>query len=573
MSKILHLFLLLVLSCTKNTPEFRKAPVYAQGDYKNHHVLTKGHVVSSQNDQATRIGLKILEEGGNIIDAAVATSFMLSVVRPQSSGLGGGGFLLYYDQASGKTTAFDFRERAPARSTEGMFLKEDGSVDTDKLWFGVYSIAVPGLVRGLFDIHRRSGKLPWSKVVAPAIKVAEQGFPIYWHYIHSVDIAYNQLIKETEASRLFLGKDKRKLSYGDNLKQPDLARTLRIIAADGAKGFYEGEVARKIVQTVNERGGILNISDLRDYKMVTREPVEGKYRGFRILSMPPPSSGGSHIIQILNLLEPQALEEWGPQDPRFIHAFTQAMQISFADRATYMADPDFVDVPFERIISKDYAKRLQKHFSPRAISSDLFPDHNTFRESEETTHFTIGDREGNIVVSTQSINGWFGSGVVAKGTGVLMNNQMYDFTPKSGFLNSLGAIGAEGNKIAPFKRSISSMAPTIVFKDDEPYIALGTPSASMIISCIAQVLFNIIDYKLPLFDAVSATRVFHGWKPNLLRVEAPYLPTNTTRELIKRGHEVEEKGLFCTILAIMRKNNSWEGVADPRTPNLVLGSP
>jgi gamma-glutamyltranspeptidase/glutathione hydrolase len=513
----------------------------------------------------------MFRQGGNIVDAAVAVSFAISVERPQSTGIGGGGFLMFYEKKRDRVHVWDFRERAPARAHAKMFLKEDGTPDPLRSIDGPLAVAVPGLVRGLWDIHRRHGKLPWATVVAPAVKLAQEGFPVYPHLVDAIKDRAAVLKLDPEAARTFFTPEGEVPPVGYRLLQPELAHTLRTIAEKGPDGFYKGKVARLMVESIQARGGKMSLADLANYQTRERRPVEGSYRGYKIYSMPPPSSGGTHVVQILNLLEPQNLRQWGPQHAETVHRFATAGQIAFADRARYMGDPDFSGVPVKKLTSKAYAKHMQAFFGERALSSGTFPLKRLPDGPTETTHFTLADGEDNVVVSTQTINGWFGAGMMGQGTGVVLNNEMDDFAQKVGAQNLFGAVGGDKNLVAPGKRPLSSMSPTIIFKDGRPVLALGTPSGTRIITCVAQTALNVMEFGMPLYDAVAATRFHHQWQPEELRVEDPSLPEETLVALRGKGHNVVAKALGCQIQAVQRTAKGWLGVSDPRGEGLAIG--
>lgn len=572
--KSLSLFLvLLVLAGCSGTysDSLRTIPLLPGHKRTQHEATSSGFMITSQGTVSSSAGFEMFRQGGNIIDAAVAVSFAISVERPQSTGIGGGGFLIFHEKKTGKTHVFDFREVAPLRSSAKMFLKKDGSPDPQKSIYGPHAVAVPGLVRGLWDIHQRFGKLSWAQTLAPAIRLAEEGLPVYPHLIDAIKAEAPRLKADRDASRIFFLPGGKVPHQGYLLKQTDLARTLRKIAAQGPAGLYGGSVAQSIVSTVRGRGGILSLKDLSDYRSKEREAVRGKFHNYEIISMPPPSSGGTHVVQILNLLENQNLSQWGPQHPESIHRIATAMQISFADRAKYMGDPDFAPIPFKQLSSKKYARHLQQYLRDEALPSSTFPLMSLPQESSETTHFTLADRDQNIVVSTQTINGWFGSGMVARGTGIVLNNEMDDFAQAVGASNLFGAIGGDKNLVAPKKRPLSSMSPTIVLQDGKPFLALGTPSGTRIISCVAQTMLNVLEFRLPLYDAVAATRIHHQWLPEEIRVERPSLPDATLLALRKKGHAISNTGLGCQVQAIQRVGDKWVGVSDPRGEGLAIG--
>jgi gamma-glutamyltranspeptidase / glutathione hydrolase len=565
------LMMMFVMSCSREHSGLMKAKLIDGHERSQHEAFSSGAMITSQGTVSSLAGLEMFKRGGNIIDAAVAVSFAISVERPQSTGIGGGGFLIYYDKKDQKAYVFDFRETAPLKGHAKMFLNADGTVNPLKSIYGPHAVAVPGLVRGLWEIHQKFGVLPWADTLAPAIKLAENGLKVYPHLKDAIDEEAKELKKDPESSRIFFRNDGSNPQVGDLLKQRDLALTLKLIARKGADGFYTGSVAKSIVETVQSRGGVMTLNDLKSYKMKTREAVVGDYKGFKIISMPPPSSGGTHVVQILNLLEKQDLNQWGPQHPESLHRIATAMQISFADRAKYMGDPDFTSVPFKKLTSKSYALNMQKYFNSKAIASSEFPLKKIPDGPTETTHFTLTDKFENVVVSTQTINGWFGSALTAKGTGIVLNNEMDDFAQAVGASNLFGAIGGSKNLVEPKKRPLSSMSPSIVLKDNKPFLALGTPSGTRIITCVAQTMLNVLEFNLPLFDAVSATRIHHQWLPEELRVEAPAFPVSVMKKLQDKGHNVKEQSLGCQIQAIQRIGDQWVGVSDPRGEGLAVG--
>lgn len=570
--RILSVLLVFLVGCSSKKPEGLRTVDLLPGHTRSQHeAKSKGVMITSQGTVSSQAGLEMFRQGGNIIDAAVAVSFAISVERPQSTGIGGGGFLIFYEKKTGKSFVWDFREVAPLKGHSKMFLKADGTPDPEKSIYGPFAVAVPGLVRGLWEVHKRWGKLPWSNTVQPAIRLAEEGLPVYPHLVDAIKEESPRLKADPDAAKIFFMPDGSIPPVGHILKQTDLGKTLRIIAKQGTRGFYEGSVAKNIVHTVRSNGGIMTAQDLAGYRAKERAAIEGSYNGFKIISMPPPSSGGTHVVQILNLLEQQNLAQWGAQHPETIHRIATAMQISFADRAKYMGDPDFSPIPSKELSSKSYAQAMQKYFGPKARASKDFPLPAIPDDKPETTHFTLADSEENIVVSTQTINGWFGSGLVARGTGIVLNNEMDDFAQAVGASNLFGAIGGDKNLVAPKKRPLSSMSPTLVLKDGKPFLALGTPSGTRIISCVAQTMLNVLEFRLPLYDAVAATRVHHQWMPEEIRIEKPFLPNAAFKDLEARGHKVKRQALGCQIQAIQRVGDAWVGVSDPRGEGLAIG--
>jgi gamma-glutamyltranspeptidase / glutathione hydrolase len=529
-------------------------------------------MVTTQGQGTTRAALSTFQKGGNIIDAFVAASFAISVERPHSTGIGGGGFLLYYSKKDNQVYAFDFREIAPLMATANMYLNKKSEVQPLLSQEGALAVANPGLVRGLYEIHKRFGSLPWKETINPAIKLAREGFPMYGQLYEALQDRRDLLLNDPEARETFYTKDRKTPLLGTIIYQENLAKTLEIIADKGADGFYKGRVADSIVSTVRKKRGLLSFRDLRTYKMIERIPVSGIYKGLKIYSMPPPSSGGIHVIQILKMLEPHGLKEKGPQSVEAVHLTANAMQRAFVDRASYLGDPDFHPVPMKELVSDGYLRDLSKSInSEKAIRADQIKKISLPYESDDTTHFTIADEEGNLVASTQTINGWFGSGVMARGTGIILNNEMDDFAQKVGAKNLFGAVGGQFNLVQPRKRPLSSMSPTIITKDNGPFMALGSPSGTRIITCVAQTILNAVEFEMPLYEAVAATRIHQQWQPDQLKIEAPFLNPKVEKELKELGHHVVHERLGCSIQAIKKIKEGWHGVSDPRGEGLALG--
>ncbi len=529
-------------------------------------------MVTTQGGATTRAALHVLGLGGNLIDAFVAASFAISVERPHSTGLGGGGFLLYFDRASNKVHSFDFREIAPHRSRSNMYLSKAGETQPLLSQDGALAVATPGLVRGLWDIHQKFGKLPWKDCVEPAVKVAREGFPLYPQLQEALIDRKDVLWEDQEFRKTFFTKEGTVPLLGTIIYQENLAKTLEKIGREGATAFYEGEVASAIIKSIRDKGGIMTHKDLREYRMKERDPVTANYKGLKIFSMPPPSSGGIHVIQILKMLEKYDLKTMRPQSAEAVHLTANAMQRAFLDRAMYLGDPDFNEVPVKKLLDAKYlAEMSEKINSPSAIPADALRPVKLPYESSDTTHFSLADKEGNLVASTQTINGWFGSGVIAQGTGIILNNEMDDFAQKVGAQNLFGAVGGKFNLVEPKKRPLSSMSPTIITKDGAPFMALGSPSGTRIITCVAQTILNAVEFEMPLYEAVSATRIHQQWQPDILKVEAPFLASHVEEELKKKGHKIIHEGLGCSIQAIKRDGKSWTGVSDPRGEGLAKG--
>lgn len=538
-----------------------------------HEAVAKNTMVTTQGQGTTHAALTILGKEGNIIDAFVAASFAISVERPHSTGIGGGGFLMYFNKAENKVYAFDFREIAPLAATKNMYLTKAGETQPLLSQEGALAVANPGLVKGLYEIHQRFGKLPWKDCIQPAIKLAREGFPMYEQLYEAMEDRRELLLMDPEAKATFFTKEGKTPLLGTTVIQENLAKTLEIIAEKGSEGFYSGKVADKIIKTIKSKRGLLSHKDLRTYKMVERTPVTGAYKGLKIYSMPPPSSGGIHVIQILKMLEPYDLKGMGPQSTDAVHLTANAMQRAFLDRASYLGDPDFHPVPMKELTSDNYLAKLSKSINTeKAIKANELKPIPLPYESSDTTHFTIADKDGNLVASTQTINGWFGSGVMAQGTGIILNNEMDDFAQKVGAQNLFGAVGGSNNLVEARKRPLSSMSPTIITKNNEPFMALGSPSGTRIITCVAQTILNSVEFEMPLYEAVAATRIHQQWQPDQLKIETPFLEKSVEEELKKRGHDVVHERLGCSIQAIKKDKNGWNGVSDPRGEGLALGT-
>ena len=536
------------------------------------------YMVATQGVRSSKIGRDIFALGGNVIDVAVAVSLALGVERPQSTGIGGGGFLLFYNAREQTVQAIDFRESAPSGVREKMYLDERGRVIPKLSVHGPLSVATPGLVRGLYQTHLRYGKLTWDKVVAPSIALAERGFPVYPHLAKAIALKESLLKKYHPQKLPFFDVNGSPLSVGAILHQPELAQTLRLIQEQGDKAFYSGEIAHRIIATQKKYGGIIEGNDLINYTYRIRDAIWGKWHNYKVASMPLPSAGGVQIIQMLNVLSTYPLEQWGRNNAQTIHITASAMQLSFADRTRYLGDRDFVSVPVVRLTSNSYARELRSKINPHFAtpSSHIYPLEDIHSdESTQTTHFTIMDREGNTVTSTQTINTLFGSGVVVEGTGIVLNNQMDDFSSNPGVANTYGAIGGKANKIVALKRPLSSMSPTIVFdgKSHKPVLALGSPGGTKIISCVLHTILNRLLYRMPLPQAMSALRYHHQWWPDQIRVEYPSFSSQVASNLHQRGYRLKEKDLYCKVNAIERKRLSGQlvGVVDPRGEGLAIG--
>ena len=576
MTPLLVSILLVFLSCTHHPRKAPLLPLAQNVASENHQEEGSKYMITTQGPASSEAGRNILEQGGNLVDAAVAVSFALGVERPQSTGIGGGGFLLFHNASEAKTLAVDFRETAPGKSHEKMYQDKKGEVIPRLSLDGPLSTGVPGLVAGLYEIHRRYGKLPWPQLLIPSIELAEGGFKVYPHLAQAIEKRKDVLKKYGSSSKVFFDSLGRPLRVGDTLRQLQLATTLRIIARLGRDGFYKGVVAQKIVATQKKYGGIIDIKDLSSYKVRFRQPVYGKFKNYTIASMPPPSSGGVHIIQMLNILSGVDLKGHGVLSADAVHRSVQAMQRAFADRAAYLGDMDFVRIPIKGLTSPEYAAVLRKNMYKAQPSQEVkagnpWPYDNP-EESGETTHFTLMDTQGNTISSTQTINNLFGSAVVVEGTGIVLNDEMDDFSSRPGTPNLFLAIGGQENRIEPNKRPLSSMSPTIVFNEQgQPLLALGSPSGTRIINCVMQTILNYLVYDLPLYKSVAALRFHHQWMPDKVFVEPPGFSPELTEELTKRGHTLEIKDLGCKVNAISWANGPLIGVIDPRGQGKAVG--
>jgi gamma-glutamyltranspeptidase/glutathione hydrolase len=534
-------------------------------DHANAESFGQLYAVSTQGRFASLAAQEILDQGGNLIDAAVAASFTISVERPHSTGIGGGGFFLYHEAKTKKVYAIDFRERAPLKATRDMYV-HDGKGDTHLSQDGATAAAVPGLVAGLLEIHARFGKMELAKVMAPAIRLADEGFPVYAELANALSSRTPVLKEDPSAAKIFLDAKKESLKTGDLLVQKDLAQTLRGIAAHGRAGFYAGKVASQFVKYSKYHHGLLTQKDLDQYQVKWREPLQGSFEGYTLYSMPPPSSGGVHVIQFLEFLEKDHLREKGFLSAESIHLAAASLQSAFADRAQYLGDPDFVKVPVKGLLSPAYvaARRADVSLTKARKADEVRAGNPMPYESSDTTHLSLMDREGNTVSTTQTINGWMGAGVVVPGTGVLLNNEMDDFSVQPGVPNMFGALGGDANAIAPTKTPLSSMSPTILMKDGQPRMAVGAPGGTRIISCTAQTILNYVEFGLPLYESVASIRYHHQWKPDVLAIDPPGPAPEVLIRLREMGYQVEIKPVGCNVMAVTREGDQLHGVADPR---------
>ncbi|MCS7025438.1 MAG: gamma-glutamyltransferase [Bryobacteraceae bacterium] len=533
-----------------------------------HPVRERKAIVVAQEPHATEVGVDVLRAGGNAVDAAVAVAFALAVTYPVAGNLGGGGFLLYRS-AQGETEFFDFRERAPAAASRDMYLDSSGNLTRESM-IGWKAAAVPGTVHGLETAHKKYGSKPWASLLAPAIKLA-YGFPVSYALAESLRFSAKLLDRFPESRRIFL-RDGKYFEPGDKLVQPELARTLQRLARGGAKEFYEGETARKLAAEMKANGGLITQEDLRNYRTVMRRPLEGSYKGYQILTAPPPSSGGVGILQMMGMLEPSGYEKYGAGSAAAIHFVAETMRRYYADRSEHLADPDFHPVPLSALLNPQYLAKRRASIRPdRATPSDEVKAGDFhLPESAETTHFSIVDPAGNAVALTYTINGGYGNGVTVPGLGFLLNNEMDDFAAKPGVPNMFGLVQGEANAIQPYKRPLSSMTPTIVLKDGKLFMVVGAPGGSRIITGVLQVILNVIDFGMNVQEAIDAPRFHHQWRPDQLSLESGFSPD--TIELLKqRGHQIRSIPNVALVEAIVVENGFLAGGSDRRAHGKAAG--
>lgn len=540
-------------------PAEGREPVYAR----------KGMVVA-QEPLAADVGVTVLKSGGNAVDAAVAVGFALAVTHPLAGNLGGGGFMLIR-MADGRTSFIDFREKAPAKAKHDMYLDSSGNPTNDSI-VGWRSVGVPGTVRGFELAHQKFGRKPWAELVKPAIDLAANGFPVSksqmdsWRGGHAASL----LSQFPESKRIFL-KDGAFYNWQENFRQPELARTLERIARFGARDFYQGETAHLLADDMAANGGLITLADLHDYQAVERTPLEGNYKGYHIITSPPPSSGGVGILQMLAMLDGTGYEKTGAGSAETYHYLAAVMQRYFADRNEYLGDPDFVKNPISALLDPAYIQKCRATIDPnRATPSDqISPGLPSAVEGTNTTHYSIVDEQGNAVAVTYTLNGGYGSGITLPGAGFLLNNEMDDFASKPGTPNMFGLVQGEQNSIAPGKRPLSSMTPTIILKDDKPFLVLGAPGGPVIITAVLQVIVNVIDFRMNLQDAVDFPRVHDQWKPDRLSVERGVSP-DTIAALKRMGYSIDEG--YSALVEAIRMSDGWlQGAPDGRASGKAAG--
>ena len=518
-------------------------------------------IVVSDHPLATQAGTEILDRGGNAVDAAIATGFALAVVDQAASGLGGGGFMIIYEARDKRAHALDFRETAPEAAHADLYARGGKPVPSLSLT-GALAVAVPGEVAGLLAAMKRFGSLPLAALMAPAIRLATEGFPLDAALRYAIERQSSNMKRFPELARVFLVKDEVP-PEGEIIRQPDLGQTLKAVVAEGADVFYQGWIAQAIVDSVKRDGGVLTLEDLRSYKPIWREPLVGSYRKRTVITMPPPSSGGVALIQMLNVLEGHQLTKLAPNSATYLHLVAESMKHAFADRAQYLGDPDFVNAPIPTLVSKDYASWIRGRISPVKTHPSKYYGLGNFKaEQGGTTHFSVLDRFGNAVACTLSVNTRFGSKILVPKTGIVLNNEMDDFAiHPSG--NVYGLVGNDANSLQPKKRPLSSMTPTIILQGDRPELIVGGAVGPRIISAVLQTILNVLDFQMPINEAVEAPRIHHQWIPDELNVE-DRLPPETKKSLERRGHTIRERTTLGVVQAVLAKRSKTSGAADSR---------
>ncbi|MCZ4245247.1 gamma-glutamyltransferase [Pedobacter punctiformis] len=539
---------------------------------KNNSGEFKNGMVVSAHPEASQVGVDILKKGGNAVDAAVAVQFALAVVYPNAGNIGGGGFMVYRS-AAGETNALDFREKAAAAANRDMYLDAAGNPIVDKSLYGHLAAGVPGSVDGMVEAHKKYGKLSWAQVIQPAIDLAEKGFKITKRQAGELNGLHRNFMDFNPLGTAFVNLEST-WKENDLLVQNELANTLKLIQQKGRDGFYGGSVADSIVAEMQRGKGLVTKEDLKNYHAVWRKPVVGQYRGYKIITMPPTSSGGIALIQLLQSVEPYPLKKWGHNADSTVQLIVEAERRVYADRATHLGDPDFYAVPQKQLLNAEYNKNRMANFNWAAAtpSSSVLAGEIAGKEHEETTHFSIVDREGNAVSITTTLNGSYGSLVVVKGAGFLLNNEMDDFSVKPGAPNMYGLVGGEANAIAPNKRMLSSMTPSIVEKGGKLFMVVGTPGGSTIITSVFQTIINVIDFEMPMQAAVAAKKFHHQWLPDEVYVEKGALDSLAVKTLEAKGYKIVPRGAIGRVDAILKtKWGYYQGGADPRGDDKAIG--
>lgn len=536
----------------------------AQESYKNGAVVTA-------HPEASKVGVEILKKGGNAIDASVAVQFALAVVYPNAGNIGGGGFLVYRD-AKGKTDALDYREKAPLKATEDMYWDKEGNAITDLSLYGQFAAGVPGTVDGMVKAHEKYGKLNWKELVQPAIDLAQKGFKITKQQASELTNKYDDFVKYNSKINALTAKASWK--EGDLLVQKELANTLKLIQQKGRAGFYEGKTADLIVKEMKRGNGIISHEDLKQYQSVWRTPVAGNYRNLKVISMPPPSSGGIALVSLFQSIEDYPINKWGFQADSTMQVMVEAERRVYADRAEHLGDPDFIKVPQKQLLDKSYNVNRMKDFSfDKATPSSAIKAGEIFgKESLETTHYVIVDKDGNAASVTTTLNNSYGSLVVVEGAGFLLNDEMDDFSVKPGTPNLYGLVGGKANAIEPSKRMLSSMTPSILEKDGKLFMVVGTPGGSTIITSVFQAIVNVVDFGMTMQEAVAAPRFHHQWLPDQIDYEPNAISENVRESLKQKGYVLKERQPYGRVDGILvNTDGTYQAGADPRGDDKAIG--
>ncbi len=567
MRKLLLALSLVALSAAANAQLANDAIIRYQD--LQHPVLGATGMVSAQNRMAAEVGAQVLADGGNAVDAAIATGFSLAVTLPRAGNLGGGGFMLIHDAESGEDFAVDYREIAPQSATRDMYLDENGNVDTNLVRFSHLAAGVPGTVAGFYYAHQKFGRLPWGRLLQPAIRQARDGVVVSYDLAQQLQSRQRTLCRDEAACGYFYKKGGVPYEAGDLFVQSDLAGTLQLIADQGPDAFYEGRIAEQIIAEMQRGGGLIDAPSLAAYEPTVRTAMRGTYRGYEIVTMPPPSSGGVHILQMLNILEHFPIAELGEGSADNIHLLTEVARLAYADRSKHLGDPGFYEVPVKWLTSKAYGEELAAtiKLDTARNSEDIAPGVAPLSESDDTTHFSVIDADGNVVSNTYTLNFSFGSGIAVAGAGFLLNNEMDDFAAKPGVPNAYGLLGGDANSVAAGKRPLSSMTPTIVFADGKPWFATGTPGGSRIITTVLQMVVNMIDHGMNLAEASAAPRMHHQWYPDILLLESGF-SQDTIQSLRQRGHVVQDaRYSMGSLQSVATRGGVFRGASDPRRPD------
>ena len=510
----------------------------------------KNGMVVSANKIASQTGVDILKQGGNAIDAAIATAFSLAVVHPTAGNIGGGGFMVFMN-SEGETTTIDFREKAPLAASETMFLDEDGKIEDNSNHKGLLSTGVPGTVAGLYFAHQKYGKLPWKDLVQPAIDLAENGFAFNWN-LYGAAISFSEEAEDYPFMATYFNNDKGEITQPDEIwKQTALANTLKQIRDKGRDGFYKGEVAQKIEDYMKANGGIITVEDLAEYDAIERKPIKGTYKGYDIYGMPPPSSGGVALIEMMNLMELVDWENIEFNSTEYVHVVAEAMRRAFSDRAEFLGDPDFnLEMPLDRLISKEHAKNRFENLNMERASVSDSTKFGQIYDGTNTTHFSVIDKDGNAISMTYTLENGYGVKMGSKDLGFIFNNEMGDFNPVPGITTSGWQIGTKPNLVAPQKRMLSSMSPTIVAKNGKPYLIIGSPGGRTIINTVFQTTLNVLEFDMHIDEAIEAMKIHHQWSPDVLSFEKHLMSPDTRKALETMGHTLRALGGLGALMGI-----------------------